>query len=460
VYRRRAGEPRPVRVKLGNYPLLTLEKAREKAKQTLGDLAAGRDTKEREQKELRVEARRRQDTFGSVAGDFIERHVAKLRSSKAMEATIRRELLGQKLKDGKWAIDPDKETHWRERPITEIKRRDVIELLEEIVDRGTRHQARKVLAYVRKLFNWSIARDAYALEGSPCDRVRPKDIVGKLKPRQRVLSDEELRLVWRASFKLGTTEDSQVEAKFPDYPFGPFVRMLIITGQRLREVSDAGKPEIDGALWTIPPERMKGDAGHEVPLSPMARDLLKSLPSFKGEFIFTTTSGKRPISGFSKTKARLDRIIAELQKKMPKARRSHRCSGGPTTICAGPSERACPPWECRTSSASSSSHIAAQNSTRPTTGTNTATRSETLLIGGRYAYGPSLSRHARTLYRCAARNKRARRYDGLGGANSDRVRTGNRGGNKGREVSRDAWPPNAPWTSAMRKRRRSDRISP
>jgi integrase len=315
VYRRRAGEPRPVRVKLGNYPLLTLEKAREKAKQTLEDLAAGRDTKEREQKELRVEARRRQDTFGSVAGDFIERHVAKLRSSKAMEATIRRELLGQKLKDGKWAIDPDKETHWRERPITEIKRRDVIELLEEIVDRGTRHQARKVLAYVRKLFNWSIARDAYALEGSPCDRVRPKDIVGKLKPRQRVLSDEELRLVWRASFKLGTTEDSQVEAKFPDYPFGPFVRMLMITGQRLREVSDAGKPEIDGALWTIPPERMKGDAGHEVPLSPMARDLLKSLPSFKGEFIFTTTSGKRPISGFSKTKARLDRIIAELREE-------------------------------------------------------------------------------------------------------------------------------------------------
>jgi hypothetical protein len=178
VYRRRAGEPRPVRVKLGNYPLLTLEKAREKAKQALEDLASGRDPKEREQKELRDEARRRQDTFGSVAGDFIKLHVAKLRSSKAMEATIRRELLGQKLEDGKWTIDPDRKTHWRDRPITEITRRDIIELLEEIVNRGTRHQARKVLAYVRKLFNWSIARDAYALEASPCDRVRPKDIVG------------------------------------------------------------------------------------------------------------------------------------------------------------------------------------------------------------------------------------------------------------------------------------------
>jgi integrase len=310
VYRRRAGEPRPVRLKLGNYPLLTLEKAREKAKQALEDLASGRDPREREQKELRDEARRRQDTFGSVAEDFIKRHVAKLRSSKAMEATIRRELLGQKLKDGKWAIDPDKETHWHDLPITEITRRDVIELLEEIVDRGTRHQARKVLAYVRKLFNWSIARDAYALEGSPCDRVRPKDIVGKLKPRQRVLSDEELRLVWRASFKLGTTEDSQVDAKFPDYPFGPFVRMLMITGQRVREVSGARKPEIVGTLWTIPPERMKGDVGHEVPLSPMAVELLEALPRFKGEFIFTTTSGSRPISGFSKAKARLDRSIA------------------------------------------------------------------------------------------------------------------------------------------------------
>jgi Arm domain-containing DNA-binding protein len=125
VYRRRAGEPRPVRVKLGNYPLLTLEKAREKAKQALEDLASGRDPKEREQKELRDEARRRQDTFGSVAGDFIKLHVAKLRSSKAMEATIRRELLGQKLEDGKWTIDPDRKTHWRDRPITEITRRDI-----------------------------------------------------------------------------------------------------------------------------------------------------------------------------------------------------------------------------------------------------------------------------------------------------------------------------------------------
>jgi hypothetical protein len=163
-----------------------------------------------------------------------------------MEATIRRELLGQKLKDGKWAIDPNTKTHWRDRPITEITRRDVIELLEEIVGRGTRHQARKVLAYIRKLFNWSIARDAYALEASPCDRVRPKDIVGKLKPRQRVLSDDELRLVWQATFRLGTTEE--VEAKFPDYPFGPFVRMLMITGQRLRKVSGAGRPEIDDMM--------------------------------------------------------------------------------------------------------------------------------------------------------------------------------------------------------------------
>jgi integrase len=68
-------------------------------------------------------------------------------------------------------------------------------------------------------------------------------------------------------------------------------------------------------LWTIPLERMKGDVGHEVPLSPMAIELLEALPSFKGDFIFTTTSGKRPISGFSKAKARLDESIAGLREE-------------------------------------------------------------------------------------------------------------------------------------------------
>ena len=65
----------------------------------------------------------------------------------------------------------------------------------------------------------------------------------------------------------------------PPYPFGPFVRMLLVTGQRLREVANAKWSEfdLDNALWTIPPGRMKGDAAHEVPLSPLALEILRSI---------------------------------------------------------------------------------------------------------------------------------------------------------------------------------------
>src|ERR1019366_3579013 len=97
------------------------------------------------------------------------------------------------------------------------------------------------------------------------------------------------------------------------YPAAPFVRMLLVTGQRLREVAEMQWQEVDfdKALWAIPPERMKGDAAHEVPLSPMAVEILKSLPRWPGPYIFSTTGGARPISGFSKIKLRIDAALAE-----------------------------------------------------------------------------------------------------------------------------------------------------
>jgi integrase len=106
-----------------------------------------------------------------------------------------------------------------------------------------------------------------------------------------VLTDDELRAVWRAA---------------GEYPFGAFVKMLILTGQRRGEVAGMRWSEVNGDLWTLPPERMKGDAAHEVPLSGMAVELLESLPHVGGgDYVFSTTAGQRPISGFSKNKRRL-----------------------------------------------------------------------------------------------------------------------------------------------------------
>jgi integrase len=293
VMRRRPGHKNPDRVKLGTYPDMSLKEAREKADEARKDLKRGVHPKEREEQRLREAARKRKDTFSSVAEEFLRRHVSKLRTAREVEVALRRDLVKR----------------WAARPITDITRGDVVEMLEEIMDRGdgkrrgqVSYAAHHALSYARKLFNWAIAREMYGLEASPCDRISAKDLIGAKAKRKRVLSDDELRVVWRAATGLG-------------YPLGPFVRLLIVTGQRLRECSDTCWSEFnlgDAPLWTIGAARMKGDAAHEIPIAPLAVELLQGLPKFRGgPYVFTSTAGKKPVNGFSKMKARLDRAIAE-----------------------------------------------------------------------------------------------------------------------------------------------------
>ena len=88
----------------------------------------------------------------------------------------------------------------------------------------------------------------------------------------------------------------------------------MITGQRKSEVAEAQWSEfdLDKKLWTIPATRMKADAPHVVPLSAAAIAVLSDLPRFKsGEFLFSTTFGEKPVSGFPKAKTRLDRVMLE-----------------------------------------------------------------------------------------------------------------------------------------------------
>jgi integrase len=289
-----------------------LSKAREDARKALHDMSQGVDPKKTralaraseiaaQERADQEKVERKANSFESVAEDFIKRHVLakdrgklKLKSGNEVAAAIRRDLIPV----------------WRDRPIGEISRRDVVKLLEKVVDEDRPYIAHHLLAYLSKLFNWAIVRDVYGLNASPITRGMAKDIIGAKKPRQRVLSGAELRELWRAT-------------EATPYPFGPFVRMLLVTGQRLREVANATRAEfdLDRALWTIPPGRMKGDAAHEVPLSPLALEILRSVPEDEkrprspGAHVFSTTGGKAPISGFSKAKIALDRLLAETRAK-------------------------------------------------------------------------------------------------------------------------------------------------
>jgi integrase len=95
-------------------------------------------------------------------------------------------------------------------------------------------------------------------------------------------------------------------------PAGAFVQLLMLSGQRLRECSAARWEEfdLDKAVWTIPAARMKGKSPHIVPLAPMALEHLRQIPRCSSPFVFSNGS-KRPISGFSKLKIKLDAAMPE-----------------------------------------------------------------------------------------------------------------------------------------------------
>jgi integrase len=106
------------------------------------------------------------------------------------------------------------------------------------------------------------------------------------------------------------------------YPIGSLLQMLMLTGQRRSEVGEAQWREFDlrNQLWTVPPARFKSDAAHVVPLSSDVMVLLKTLPKWKGDFLFSTTGGAKPVNGFSKAKAQLDRRMLLTLKALARKR--------------------------------------------------------------------------------------------------------------------------------------------
>lgn len=189
---------------------------------------------------------------------------------------------------------------WGHRPIATITRAEVIALLDEIVDRGAPVMANRVLAALRKLFNWSIERGL--LETSPCDKVKPPTAE---RSRDRVLTDEEITALWHGAESMG-------------WPFGKMFQVLLLTGQRREEVAGMAWSEMDLAnkVWTLPRARVKTDKAHDVPLSDAVVAILERLPRLDGAGYVFTTNGRNPVSGFSKGKETLDgKMRAHLRKR-------------------------------------------------------------------------------------------------------------------------------------------------
>ena len=284
------GRPDPIRVTLGDATATPLRDARQQASDMLKLCRAGTDPRAIRRTEAEEASRQRRNTFSVVAEAFIGEHVAKLRSKDQVEKEIRRYLIA----------------HWGKRSIASVTADDVGERIRAIIDSGKPHSAQRVLAHVKRLFRWAAAPGRSLVKANPA-AFTAADFEIVNQPRQVVLSSDHLRLIWQAA--------DTMEA-----PFGTYFKMLLLSGQRRDEVACMTWAELDlddAEVWIILAERMKAKRPHEVPLSPPMVKMLKAMRKErgKGDYVFSTTDGERPISGYSKAKASLDAKVAELRAK-------------------------------------------------------------------------------------------------------------------------------------------------
>ncbi|MFM6830674.1 MAG: tyrosine-type recombinase/integrase [Novosphingobium sp.] len=186
---------------------------------------------------------------------------------------------------------------WGKKSLIALKRADMVKLMDDYADRpGSRKVVHSLL---RKLFNWAVDRED--IEVSPLAGMKaPK----ACPSRRRVLGQEELICLWHATAQAG-------------WPWGPFVRLLLLTMQRRQEVAEMDWSEIDldAKIWTLPAVRAKNDEAHIIPLTDMALSELKALQPQERGFVFSTT-GTTPVSGYSRAKRILDeRMVKVLQRR-------------------------------------------------------------------------------------------------------------------------------------------------
>ena len=261
---------------LGQYPKLKLAEALRKYGELLGKVEAGEDPA---QESVRAnEASRKAMTVRQLADDYLEKYAKpRKRSWQEDDRILQRDVLPA----------------WGAKKASKITRRDVIDLLDDIVGRGAPVQANRSLAVIRRMFNFAIDRDVIA--ASPCHRLKPPSAE---KHKDRYLTLDEIRRFWNGL-------ETAPLARRTKLAF----RLLLLTLQRSSEVVGINVSELDmkAGTWVIPAARTKNKRAHLVPLSPLAAGIIAELIEEVDEdgFLFPG-EGK----GDHMTNAALSRAIA------------------------------------------------------------------------------------------------------------------------------------------------------
>lgn len=300
-----------------------LIRIRREASEALERVRRGDDpaaTKQVEKKRAKADAQSRRGLFQTVVERYLKEYAAKRRNYPE-----KARLLGMRRVDDEWQVIKGRAVSiWGERRIQDISRDDIREHLEYLAETAP-IGANRTFSELRKFFNWAVGKGVLTV--SPITGLEPpseENASGNriLLRRKEVpgSSDDELRWLWQAATMYDRSDDGEGKGGIGRKhrgPFGPFTQMLILTGQRRSEVAGMTWAEVDipAREWTIPAARAKNDTAHTVPLSDAAVEILESMPRIEGSKFVFTTSGRTPISGWSRMKARLDKLIAEISEK-------------------------------------------------------------------------------------------------------------------------------------------------
>ena len=292
----REGKWKQTRRVVGRYPDVSLADARTAAREAMKMAANGEDPinlAKAKREKLEDESR---NTFSAVVRDFMTKYVQRKGLASSTAADYRNALQGRYT------------SKWDEKPITSLSRSDVHSMLDEIIDLGFPIQANKSLVYLNTFFGWCVERGI--LDHSPSTNVKKPS---KPNSRERALDPNEIVEVWAAFTAEGGV-------------FGPMLKLMLLTGQRRDEVAglrwDELKLDGESPVWELPGERTKNGLPNLVPLPPQAASLLSNIDrvSFHrgnrlevSPFVFTTT-GTTHVSGYSRTKARIDKWISRRRK--------------------------------------------------------------------------------------------------------------------------------------------------
>ncbi len=280
---RRHEDNRRRQIKLGDYPGVSLKQARQLAEVEVGRVATGDDPKgERDERRAGSTA----PTVAEVAELYLTSYAQEHKRPKGYAMD-------------RWQIEAYVLPRWGKRPVDEVTKLDVRELLEDLASgklaaRGkpTKVAPRNLKALLSKLFDW--AADRGILPANPAAGVKLPDRVRehlRKGGKDRVLSDEEIAALWG---ELDALEADARRRKLAPVSAAAF-RLILLTGQRPGEVFRMRWRDIeDGAWWVVPAEIAKNGEANRVFLSPQARTIVEGLRVYTGGSEWVLESPMRP----------------------------------------------------------------------------------------------------------------------------------------------------------------------